>query len=294
MFQAAISFNQPLDNWDVSSVLDMRGMFYEATSFDQDLSMWSFNQDISLGYFIGNTAISNQNYDNLLQSFDNQNLVDLGLTAYGIGYCDAATRNNLINNKGWEIRGDLEGQCGQAFTPSTNPFVTTWNVSQNDLSVNIFTIKAYDYDFNIDWGDGQSNQNVTSDITHNYANPGTYTVSITGIFPYFKNCEVAVGPEYLVCQNNNKLISINNWGDQEWRAMMGSFRDAENMTFDTTQVPEFVNVKSLNSTFSGASSFNQSINNWDVSQVKDMTGAFMALQILISPLVIGMLAKLQI
>ena len=42
MFLYSTSFNQPLNNWDVSSVTSMRGMFAEATSF---------NQPIDKGYF---------------------------------------------------------------------------------------------------------------------------------------------------------------------------------------------------------------------------------------------------
>ena len=34
-------FNQPLDNWDVSSGTDFRRMFGSATSFNQDISMWN-------------------------------------------------------------------------------------------------------------------------------------------------------------------------------------------------------------------------------------------------------------
>ena len=33
MFKNATSFNQPLNNWDVSNVTDMRRMFEEASSF---------------------------------------------------------------------------------------------------------------------------------------------------------------------------------------------------------------------------------------------------------------------
>ncbi len=41
MFSGATSFNQPLNNWDVSSVTNMSGMFYEATSFNQNISGWA-------------------------------------------------------------------------------------------------------------------------------------------------------------------------------------------------------------------------------------------------------------
>jgi hypothetical protein len=63
MFDDAIYFNQPLDQWNTSQVINMRGMFAEAISFNQDISMWdvrnvkemtnmfrnavNFNQDLS-------------------------------------------------------------------------------------------------------------------------------------------------------------------------------------------------------------------------------------------------------
>ena len=37
MFYKASAFNQPLDNWDVSSVTDMAAMFYAASAFNQNL-----------------------------------------------------------------------------------------------------------------------------------------------------------------------------------------------------------------------------------------------------------------
>jgi hypothetical protein len=62
MFIEASSFNQPLNDWDVSSVLFFENMFSHASSFDQPLNDWnvsaaadmhnmfkgasSFNQDL--------------------------------------------------------------------------------------------------------------------------------------------------------------------------------------------------------------------------------------------------------
>jgi surface protein len=46
MFRKARSFNQPLNNWDVSGVTNMSGLnnmngvFYNASAFNQDLSNW--------------------------------------------------------------------------------------------------------------------------------------------------------------------------------------------------------------------------------------------------------------
>jgi surface protein len=39
MFSGAISFNQPLNNWDTRKVKDMSYMFYNSISFSQVLDM---------------------------------------------------------------------------------------------------------------------------------------------------------------------------------------------------------------------------------------------------------------
>jgi surface protein len=38
MFNGAASFNSSIGAWNVSNVTNMEGMFFEAQSFDQDIS----------------------------------------------------------------------------------------------------------------------------------------------------------------------------------------------------------------------------------------------------------------
>ena len=48
MFEGAGSFDQPLDNWNVSNVTNMSGMFWGAKSFsNQDLSKQDVDKVIS-------------------------------------------------------------------------------------------------------------------------------------------------------------------------------------------------------------------------------------------------------
>ena len=50
MFKYAKSFNQPIGDWNVSSVENMSFMFYNAKSFNQNISMWNTISVTEMGY----------------------------------------------------------------------------------------------------------------------------------------------------------------------------------------------------------------------------------------------------
>ena len=58
MFCNASSFNQPLNNWDVSNVTDMSYMFEGATSFNQPLNNWNVSnvEDMSCMFQAGSAG----------------------------------------------------------------------------------------------------------------------------------------------------------------------------------------------------------------------------------------------
>ena len=57
MFYNASSFNQDLSNWDVSFVNEMFSMFNNASSFNQDLSNWSVENVFLCENFDNNTPL---------------------------------------------------------------------------------------------------------------------------------------------------------------------------------------------------------------------------------------------
>ena len=152
-----------------------------------------------------------------------------------------------------------------------DPFVTTWQTdipgtsAANQIMIPTDPFRTYDY--NVDWGDGSSDSNVTGNITHTYAAPGTYTVSISGQFPkiYFN-----FDPE------GTKLLSIDQWGDIQWQDFSNSFTFCGNMDVLATDAPDLSVVNSLRLMFLGCSSLvgNSSFADWDVSNVTDMSSLF--------------------
>ncbi|MFZ4058678.1 MAG: BspA family leucine-rich repeat surface protein [Ferruginibacter sp.] len=142
-----------------------------------------------------------------------------------------------------------------------NPGVTNSNQIklrfQNNISLN----------YRVNWGDGIINQNVTtSEITHTYATPGTYTVRLSGTLNSLK---FEGGHDRL------KLLSIEQWGTIEWETFSTSFEGCENLVLNATDRPRLGFGCNLFGMFKDCKSFNTNINSWDVSLAGIFNSMFM-------------------
>ncbi len=63
MFLDAEKFNQPLEGWDTSSVVDMSAMFMGATSFDQPINTWDVSQVLTMVNMFSLASSFNQPLD---------------------------------------------------------------------------------------------------------------------------------------------------------------------------------------------------------------------------------------
>ncbi len=157
--------------------------------------------------------------------------------------------------------------------------VDTRNLDNSSSAANQYwleTLNGLTYDFSVDWGDGQYNNNVDDDIIHTYLNQGVYTIAIIGNFPsYFHGSSN---------RDNLKLISIDQWGTQVWESMRQTFYFCENMVYNATDIPNLSLVTDMRSMFRRTYLFDADINNWNVSNVTDMSSMFYQASIFNSPL----------
>ena len=187
--------------------------------------------------------------------------------------------------------------------PISTGFITTWNTQNEGLSdSNQITIpinENFVYNYNVDWGDGTSDTGISGSIIHSYEIPGTYSVAITGVFPtiYFN------APFYGADSDRQKIILVNQWGDNQWLDVSSAFKGCTELDVIATDVPDFtytVRTQSMFSSckklvgneafanwdvstilnsaymFSGCDLFNQDIGNWDVSNMVNLSGLFQA------------------
>ena len=178
---------------------------------------------------------------------------------------------------GWSAQRNSKHRCSLRrlllllilFVPvsASANFITTWKTDNpgdsNDDQITIPT-NGNGYNYDIDWGDGNTDTGVTGNITHTYASPGTYTVEISGAFPqiFFDNLG-----------DKDKILSVEQWGDIAWRAMNRTFFGCQNLVINATDTPDLSDVTNMNQMFR-LTNLNDDIGDWDVSNVTAMANLF--------------------
>ena len=161
------------------------------------------------------------------------------------------------------------------------PFITTWKTdnrgisADNEITITTNPAFAAEYDYNVDWGDGTTDEHLTGDYIHTYNAAGTYTVTISGSFPqlYF---EVTSAYYYNEREDVDagKLLSVEQWGDGILLSLHKAFNYCINLNINANDTPNFRFVTDMSYMFFKAKSLNQDISAWDVSSVTDMSWVF--------------------
>ena len=145
-------------------------------------------------------------------------------------------------------------------------FISIWktdNYGSTDDNQVLISTGGTASNYTVDWGDGSQDSEITGDITHTYASVGTYTVSIRGDFP-----------RIVSCQDDDKLLSVEQWGDIQWQSMAEAFSNCTRLMINASDSPNLSQVTDMSRMFYSAGTFNQDIGGWDVSAVTDMRYMF--------------------
>jgi len=81
MFFGASSFNQDISIWNVSNITSMSSMFYEATGFNQDLGGWDTSNVTNMSLMFFNANAFNQD----IGSWDTSSVTNMGSMFNGAG-----------------------------------------------------------------------------------------------------------------------------------------------------------------------------------------------------------------
>ena len=269
MFSGCTSFNQPLNNWDVSNVRNMSNMFSSCTLFNQDLGMWKLEKCEVLA--LAGCGMSVENYSKSLAGWAAQANINQGLSlsAEGLKYnaSGKAARAKLISEKRWRFDGDMDEDA--------KPFITCWKgeagkelrIPINGNGYRLIIKKASD-----------ASVLVTEDNLNSY-HYYSYTPTEDG------ELLVEAGPEGVSSIRMRKygyelgsceaLLRVEQFGTVQWRTMENAFHGCKNMQFaEGIDTPDLIQVSDMRNMFSGCTSFNRPLSNWNVSQVFDMSGMF--------------------
>jgi surface protein len=257
MLLNATAFNQDISSWNVSNVTDMSYMFNNATSFDQNLGNWNVSNVTNMTHMFTGVTLSTSNYDAILNGWSaltlqNNVTFDAGNSTYSSN--GATAKQNIIDTYSWTIN---DGGNADAMKLVFNTNLS----SGTTIALPLFgTVNV-----TVDWGDGTTEAvSEAGNKEHTYSSEGTYTVSINGTLTQFGNGSPYTGAD--------KITKVINFGNIGLVSLIGAFYGASNLTEVPTSIPSA--VINMDYMFILATSFNQDIAGWDVSNVSYFLGMF--------------------
>jgi surface protein len=263
-FLNAISFNKPLNNWNTSNVTNMEGMFMNATIFNQDISKWDVLKVTSM-YKMFFSASEFNNKNKLMYWNCNSNLLS---SNFGDG-------SKLYGNSGTSYNIDPGNAIRSNGLSSIQTPIYTLSFSQ--------TIKGeFIYSF-----DNRNLANFTLDKLP-IVNEISFVVLNANIETVLPNTtKVTVSFEYKTITGNDGLtfknvqsyygsnnVTIIKFGDIPLSRVGQQFKKLTNLIITATDDPLILSNTSFYEMFCECTNFNSNINNWDTTNVINMTSTF--------------------
>ncbi len=266
-----------LNSWNVSTITDMSYMFYDAASFNQDISSWDVSSVTTMSNMFRGASAFNQS----IGSWNVSSVTDMSYMFYGasdfnqdIGLWDVSsvtTMSNMFNGAtsfnrdigSWDVSSVTSMISMFSGASSFNQNIGGWNVSSVTTMYYMF---YYATNFNQDIGSWDVSSVTSMDSMFYSASSfdqdiGSWNVSSVRYMTSMFRGAVSFNQ------------SLSSWDVSSVRNMWYMFYGAVsfNQNISTWNVSSVTQMAYM---FSGASSFNQDIGSWNVSSVTDMNNMF--------------------
>ncbi len=252
MFWEAHDFNQDISTWNVSSVTDMEQMFSGAYRFNQSLADWNVSSVTTMDNMFFNAYDFNQNVSNWDVS---------SVTNMYYMFCQAHDFNQDIGN--WNVSSVTNMASMLQSTYNFNQNISNWDVSSvTNMGEMFFQVSAFNQSL-ADW-------NVSSVTNMARMFQGAYDFNQN-----ISNWDVSK-----VIYMNNMFEwaldfnqPLNNWNVSSVTNMANMFEETDyfNQPLNNWNVSSVTNMANM---FNYAYVFNQNISNWNVSSVTTMASMF--------------------
>ncbi len=252
MFYNAPNFNGDLSGWSPSNVQDFSFMFYGDTTFNSDISLWSTDSVINMSYMFYGAK-------NFNQDINAWNVANVILMHYM--FAGASSFNQNLNS--WDVRNvtTMANMFSEAFTFNGN--ITSWQ------PLNVEDMSGIFKDAHV------FNQNINSWNTSKVTNMSTAFKGADEFNQPLDNWDVShvKNMSYMFWTADSFNQDLSSWQVDSVVSFRGTFEEAISFNGDVSTW-NTVSATDMYKTFSRATDFNQNLTNWDVSNVTDMESMF--------------------